>query len=192
MSASQGLTCLRISNSLYHRRIRGVSGKRCQHILATPMGNQSYPAMAHYGMEIYHNTIIPSIYTNSEVQYVTYLHVGNYFDPSCVNYFGIVEQENFSLGSLAAFSQPMTMQQIMLMNNLYGRSNSDGLANYFEQPYAIQVTRMEVAPNSYLVSCTVASGFHSAQYTANHYSQMNGYASTNVHSNNAQAYSTPS
>jgi hypothetical protein len=38
----------------------------------------------------------------------------------------------------------------------------------------------------------VASGFHSAQYAANHYSQMNDYASTNVPLDNAQAYNTTS
>jgi hypothetical protein len=38
-----------------------------QHILVTPLMNQSCPAMAHYGMEIYNNNIMPSIYTNPEV-----------------------------------------------------------------------------------------------------------------------------
>jgi hypothetical protein len=84
------------------------------------------------------------------------------------------------------------MQQVMSMNDLYGRSNSDDSANYFEHSYATQVTRMDVTLNSYPVPWTIASGFHSAQYAANHYSQMNEYTSTNVPSNNTQAYSTPS
>jgi hypothetical protein len=77
--------------------------------------------MTHYGMGIYNNnTIMPSIYTNTEVQYIDYLPVGSYFDPSCVNYFGRVEQKKFSLASSATFSQPTTMQQVMPMNDLYG------------------------------------------------------------------------
>jgi hypothetical protein len=124
-------------------------------------------------MVIYNNnTIMPSIYTNTEVRYTYYLPVGSYFDPLCVNYFGRVEQENFSLNSSATFSQPTTMQQVMSMNDLYGRINLDGSANYFGHSYATQVTRTEVTPN--------------------HYSQMNEYANANVPSDNTQAYSTPS
>jgi hypothetical protein len=52
------------------------------------------------------------------------------------------------------------------------------LANCFEYSYATRVTRTEVTPISYQVPYTIASGFHSAQYTANHYSQMNDCAST--------------
>jgi hypothetical protein len=107
-----------------------------EHILMTPLGNRSSPAMACYGMEIYNNIIMPSIYTNPEVRYTNYLHVGNSFDPSYGNYSSRVEQENFPLNSSAVFSQPMTMQQVMSMNDLYGRSNLDGLANYFGHLYA--------------------------------------------------------
>jgi hypothetical protein len=57
------------------------------------------------------------------------LHVDNSFDRSCENYFGRLEQEKFSLNSLAAFSQPTTIQQVMPMNYLYGRSNLDGSVN---------------------------------------------------------------
>jgi hypothetical protein len=91
-----------------------------QHILATPSGNQYSPTMTHYGMmEIYNNKIImPSIYINPEVRYINYLLVGNSFDASCENYFSRVEQENFHLKSSAAFSQPMTMQQVKPMNDL--------------------------------------------------------------------------
>jgi hypothetical protein len=92
-----------------------------QHILVTPLGNRSSQTMAHYGMEIYNNNIIvPSIYTNPEVRYTNYLPVGNSFGPSCGNYSSRVEQENFPLSSLVAFSQPTTMQQVMMMNDLYG------------------------------------------------------------------------
>jgi hypothetical protein len=80
----------------------------------------------------------------------------------------------------------------MLMNDLYGRSNLDGSANCFGYSYATRVTRTEVTPISYLVQCTIASGFHSAQYVANHYSQMKDYASTNVPLDNAQVHSTTS
>jgi hypothetical protein len=51
---------------------------------------------------------------------------------------------------------------------------------------------MEVTPISYPVSCTIASGFHSAQYAAKHYSQMNDYTSTIVPLDNVQAYSMTS
>jgi hypothetical protein len=34
----------------------------------------------------------------------TYLSIENHFDPSCVNYFSIVEQENLSLNSSAAYN----------------------------------------------------------------------------------------
>jgi hypothetical protein len=103
-----------------------------QHILATPLGNRYSPVMTHYGIEIYNNNIImPSIYTNPEVRCTNYLPVGNSCDPSCGNYFSRVEQENFSLNSSIAFSQPMTMQQVMPMNDLYGRSNLDGSTPYF-------------------------------------------------------------
>jgi hypothetical protein len=106
---SEGLLCSRINR------------KVCQHILVTPLGNQFSPIMAHYGLEIYNNNIImPSIYTNPEIRYMNYLSVDNYFDPSCVNYFGRVQQENFPLDLSVTFSQPMTMQQVMLMNDLYG------------------------------------------------------------------------
>jgi hypothetical protein len=77
----------------------------------TLLGNQSSPAMAHYGMEIYNNNIImQSIYTILEVRYVNFLPVGNPFDPSCGNYFGRLEQEKFPLDSSTAFSQPAAMQ----------------------------------------------------------------------------------
>jgi hypothetical protein len=65
----------------------------------------------------------------------------------------------------------------MSMNNLYGRSNLDGSANCFGYSYATRVAGTEVTPISYSVPCTVASGFHSAHYAANHYSQMNDCAS---------------
>jgi hypothetical protein len=92
-----------------------------QYILVTPLGNRYSPAMTHYGMEIYNNNIIMlSVYTNPEVRYMNYLSVGNSFDPSCKNYFSRVEQENFLLNSSIVFSQPMAMQQVMPMNDLYG------------------------------------------------------------------------
>jgi hypothetical protein len=78
------------------------------------------------------------------------------------------------------------------MNDLYGRSNLDGSANCFGYSYAPRVVRTEVTPISYPIPCTVASGFHSAQYDTNHYSQMNDYASTNVPLDIAQAYSMTS
>jgi hypothetical protein len=68
-----------------------------QHILVTSLGNHSSPAMAHCGMEIYNNNIMPSIYTNPEVWYTNYLPISNSFDPSYGNYFGSVDQENFPL-----------------------------------------------------------------------------------------------
>jgi hypothetical protein len=86
----------------------------------------------------------------------------------------------------------MTMQQPMPMNDLYGRSNLDTSANCFGHSYDTQVARTEVTPIIYPVLYTVASGFHSAQYAAKHYSQINDYASTNVPLDNAQAYSTTS
>jgi hypothetical protein len=150
-----------------------------EHILATPLGNRSSPTMTHYGIEIYNNNIImPSIYTNPEVRYTNYLSVGNSFDPSCENYFGRVELENFLLNSLAALSQPMTLQRVMPMNDLYDRGKFDGSANCFGHSNATRVARTKVTPISYLVQCTIASGFHSAQYVANHDSQMNDCAST--------------
>jgi hypothetical protein len=89
--------------------------------LETPLGNQSSPAMTHYGMEIYNNNIImPSIYTNLEVRYKNYFPVDNSFDPSCEKYFGRIEQENFPFNSSTTFSQPAAMQQVMPMNDLYG------------------------------------------------------------------------
>jgi hypothetical protein len=66
----------------------------------------------------------------------------------------------------------------MPMNDLCGRSNLDGSDNCFGYSYATRVARTEVTPISYSVPCTVASGFHSAQYAANHYSQMNDCVST--------------
>jgi hypothetical protein len=84
------------------------------------------------------------------------------------------------------------MQQVMPMNDLYGRSNLDGSINSFGHSYATRVARTEVTLISYPIPCTIANGFHSAQYAANHYSQMNDYASTNVPLDNAQAYSTTS
>jgi hypothetical protein len=149
-----------------------------QHILVTLLENRSSPAMAHYGMKIYNNNIMPSIYTNPEVRYMNYLSVRNSFDPSCGNYFGRVEQEKFPLNSSAVFSQSVAMHHVMPMNNLYGQSNLDGSANCFEHSYAMRVARTKVTPISYSVPSTVASGFHSAQYAANHYSQMNDCAST--------------
>jgi hypothetical protein len=67
---------------------------------------------------------------------MNYLPVDNSFDPSCGNYFGRVEEENFPLNSSASFSQPTTMQQVMSMNDLCGRSDLDGFANCFGHSYA--------------------------------------------------------
>jgi hypothetical protein len=78
------------------------------------------------------------------------------------------------------------MHQVMLMNNLYGQSNLDGSANCFGYSYTTRVARTDVTPISYYVPCTIASGFYSAQYTANHYSQMNDCASTSQ-----KIYTTP-
>jgi hypothetical protein len=64
------------------------------------------------------------------------------------------------------------------MNDLYGRSNLDGLANCFGYSYATRVDRLEVTPISHQVPCTIAGGFHSAQYASNHYSQLNDCPST--------------
>jgi hypothetical protein len=107
-----------------------------KNILVTPLWNRSSPAMAHYGMEICNKNIMPFIYTNPEVRYTNSLSVGNSFDPSCENYFGRVEQEKFPLNSSAALSEFMTMQQVMPMNDLYGRSNFDSLTNCFGHLYA--------------------------------------------------------
>jgi hypothetical protein len=74
----------------------------------------------------------------------------------------------------------------MSMNDLYGQSNLDDSTNSFGHSYATQVARIEVTPNSYPVF-TVASGFHSAKYVVNHYSQMNDYVSTNVPLDNARS-----
>jgi hypothetical protein len=112
----------------------------------TPLENQSSLVMAHYGMEMYNNNIMPSIYINPEVRYINYLSVGNCFNPSCENYFGRVDQENFHLSSSATFSQSMIMQQVMPMNDLYGRSNLDGSVNCFGYSYATQVARTKVTP----------------------------------------------
>jgi hypothetical protein len=109
---------------------------------------------------------------------MNYLPIGNSFDPLCGNYFVRVEQEKFPLSSSASFSQPTSMQQVMPMNDLYDRSNLDGSANCFGYSDATRVARLEVTPISYQVLCTVPSGFHLAQYAANHYSQMNDCAST--------------
>jgi hypothetical protein len=65
------------------------------------------------------NIIMPSIYTNTEVRYTNYLPVGNSFDPLCGNYFRRVEPENFPLNSSPTLSQPTTMQQVILVNDLY-------------------------------------------------------------------------
>jgi hypothetical protein len=70
------------------------------------------------------------------------------------------------------------MQQVMPMNDLYNRSNLDGSPNCFGYSYTTRVARLEVTPISYQVPCTIASGFHSAQYVANYYNQMNDCAST--------------
>jgi hypothetical protein len=134
--------------------------------------------MAHYGMEIYNNNIMSSIYTNPQVRYTNYLPVGNSFGPSCGNYFDRVEQEKFPLNSSAVFSQLAAMSQVMQMNDLYGRSDMDGSVNCFGYSYVTRVARTEVTPISYPVPCTIASGFHSTQYAANHYSRMNDCAST--------------
>jgi hypothetical protein len=73
--------------------------------LVTPLGNRSYLALAHYGIEIYNdNIIMPSVDTNPEVRYTNLFPVGISFDPSCGNYFSRVEQENFPLNSSAVFS----------------------------------------------------------------------------------------
>jgi hypothetical protein len=54
----------------------------------------------------------------------------------------------------------------------------DGSTNCFGYSYVTWVARTEVTPISYSVPCIVASGFQSAHYAANHYSQMNSCAST--------------
>jgi hypothetical protein len=156
--------------------------------LVTPLGNRSYLALAHYGIEIYNdNIIMPSVDTNPEVRYTNLFPVGISFDPSCGNYFSRVEQENFPLNSSAVFSQPMTMQQVMALNDLYDRSNLDGSTNCFGYFYATRVARTEVTSISYPVPCRVATGFDLAQYAANDHSQVNNCASTNVSLGNAQA-----
>jgi hypothetical protein len=60
---------------------------------------------------------------------MNYFPIHNSFDPLCGNYFGRAEPENFCLNSSAALSKPMTIQQVMLMNDLYGRTNFDGWTN---------------------------------------------------------------
>jgi hypothetical protein len=81
----------------------------------------------------------------------TYLSIENHFDPSCVNYFSIVEQENLSLNSSAPFSRPTTIKQVMLMNDLYSRSNSDDSTSYLERSYAPSATRPEVVSHVFYV-----------------------------------------
>jgi hypothetical protein len=58
----------------------------CQHILATPLGNQSSPTMAHYGIGIYNNNaIISSFYANPEVQYINYLPTPQAYNTNVVD-----------------------------------------------------------------------------------------------------------
>jgi hypothetical protein len=57
-----------------------------QHILTTPLGNRSSPAMAHYGMGIYNNNaIMPSFYTNPEVWYTNYLSTPEAYNTNVVH-----------------------------------------------------------------------------------------------------------
>jgi hypothetical protein len=54
--------------------------------LATPLGNQSSPTVAHYGMEIYNDTtIMPSIYANLEVRYANYLPTPQAYNTNSVD-----------------------------------------------------------------------------------------------------------
>jgi hypothetical protein len=112
--------------------------------------------------DLQQHIIMPSVYTNPEVQYMNYLPVCNSFDPSCGNYFSGVEQEKFYLNSSVAFSQPAAIPQVMPMSDLYGGCNLDGSANCFGYSYATRVARTDVTPISYAVLSIVTSGFHSA------------------------------
>jgi hypothetical protein len=62
-----------------------------QYILVTPLGNQSSPAMTHYGMGIYNNNdIMPSFYANPEVRYTNYLSTAQPYNTNVVDRSHIV------------------------------------------------------------------------------------------------------
>jgi hypothetical protein len=63
-----------------------IDRKVHQHILTTPLGNRSSPAMAYYGIGIYNNNIIvSSIYRNSEVRYTNYLSTPRVYNTNVVD-----------------------------------------------------------------------------------------------------------
>jgi hypothetical protein len=55
----------------------------------------------------------------------------------CVGIILVERTGKIPLNSSTSFLQPAAMQQVMPMNDLYGRSNLDGSANYFGYSYAM-------------------------------------------------------
>jgi hypothetical protein len=69
-----------------------------QHILVTPLGNRSSPAMAHYGMGTYNNnTIVTSIYANQKVWYANYLPTHQAYNTNVVVRSHVVMRVSSSL-----------------------------------------------------------------------------------------------
>jgi hypothetical protein len=90
MPASRGLVCWRVGDSVYPRSTKGV-GEKASTYFGDFGGNRSSSAMAHYVMGIYRdNTIVSSIYTNSEVRYTNYLPTPQPYNTNVVDRFHVV------------------------------------------------------------------------------------------------------
>jgi hypothetical protein len=114
-----------------------INRKVREHILVTPLGNRSSPAMAHYGMGIYdNNTIMPSIYANPEVRYT------NYFPTSHAYNTNVVDRSHVTM---PASSSHVNMHNSYSINDMSRESNHNAyifehvsnIHNGFVPPYSL-------------------------------------------------------
>jgi hypothetical protein len=114
-----------------------INRKVREHILVTPLGNRSSPAMAHYGMGIYdNNTIMPSIYANPEVRYTNYLPTSHAYNTNVVDRSHV---------TMPASSSHVNMHNSHSINDMSRESNHNAyifehvsnIHNGFVPPYSL-------------------------------------------------------
>jgi hypothetical protein len=127
-----------------------IDRKVHQHILTTPLGNRSSPAMAYYGIGIYNNNIIvSSIYRNSEVRYTNYLSTPRVYNTNVVDISHI---------AMCASSSHVNMHNSYSSTDIFRWSNHNAyifehvsnIHNEFVPPYSSTEPASHCTPQSHM------------------------------------------
>jgi hypothetical protein len=121
-----------------------------QHILVTPLGNRSSPAVAHYAMESYNNnTIMPSIYAKPEVWYINYLPTPQAYNTNVVDKSHVVMHASSSHVNMNNLYSSTDVSRWINHNN-YVFEHASNMHNGFVPPYSSTELASHCTPQSHM------------------------------------------